>query len=107
MSNHPNTKSFYFQDIGKIVVFCFQGNSGKYRKYLVQIKTPQTINQPIAPAILGDFLDSPEVDNNYPHNVGYFKDSTGKDLAFKPTYLALCKICSAEEFFGLLSSLDI
>ena len=107
MSGQPNTKSFHFQDINKIVIFPLEGNQGKYRNYNVQIKTVETFTQPAPPMALCEFLDSREVDNNYPHNVGYFKESTVQNQTFKPQYLTLRKIYSIEEFFLFLNEVSL
>jgi hypothetical protein len=97
------TKNFHFQEINKIVIFPLEGNKGKYNHYLVQIKTPQTINTPVQPSFLGDFLGSVEVDSGYPHTVGYFKESNGEEENFKPQYLSLRKVYTIEEFWVLLN----
>ena len=104
---HEQTKKFYFQEIDKIICFPNQGNQGKYSNYRVQLKDKKTANQSGEPAVLGEFLESPQVENNYPHTVGYYKESTGEGPSFKPEYLQLRKICIIEEFWLLLNSLDI
>jgi hypothetical protein len=100
-------KKFHFQEINKIIYFPPQGNQGKYRTYQVQLKTPETANQNCPPTMLGEFLDSQEVENGYPHTVGYFKESTGESNSFKPEYLELRKIYSVEEFWLFLNACNI
>lgn len=56
---------------------------------------------------LGEVLDRPEVDTNYPHTVCFYKVSFGKGANFKPEYLELRKIESVEEFWLFLNALDI
>ena len=100
------TKNFHFQEINKIVVFPLEGNQGKYRHYLVQIKAPQNYNQPTQPSLLETFLDSHEVDNGYPHTVGYFKEADiPKEL--KPQYLSFRKVYTVEEFWLLLNDVGL
>jgi len=65
------------------------------------------MNQAGKAAILGEFLDSLEVDNNYPHTVGYYKESKGEGASFQPEYLELRKIRSIEEFWLFLNASDI
>jgi hypothetical protein len=66
------TKNFYFQEIDIIIVFSNCGNKGN--------KPAWRINGS------GEVLDSQEIDCNYPHTVGYYKDSTGQGASFKPEY---------------------
>jgi hypothetical protein len=101
------TKKFYFQEINTIVCFPNHGNRGKYCNYGVYLKSRETVNQAGKTAILGEFLDNPEVDNNYPHTVGYYKESAGEGASFQPEYLELRKICTVEEFWLFLNSSDI
>jgi hypothetical protein len=101
------TKKFYFQEINTIVCFPNCGNRGKYCNYHVYLKSRETVNQEGKAAILGEFLDSGEVDNNYPHTVGYYKESAGEGASFQPEYLELRKIFTVEEFWLFLNSSDV
>jgi hypothetical protein len=56
---------------------------------------------------LGDFLDSPEIEQKYPHTIGYFKVFSGKGKKFKPEYLELRVIKTVEELWLFLNALDI
>jgi hypothetical protein len=105
--SHEQTKKFYFQEIDKIICFPNQGNCGKYHNYRVQLKDKKTANQSGELSVLGEFLDSPQVENNYPHTVGYYKESTGEDQSFKPEYLQLRKIFIIDEFWLFLNALNI
>jgi len=101
------TKKFYFQEINTIICFPDHGNRGKYCNYQVCLKSRETVSQAGKPAILGEFLDSPQVDNNYPHTVGYYKESTGEGETFQPEYLELRKIGTVEEFWLFLNASDL
>jgi hypothetical protein len=111
LSNNPRsqelTKKFYFQEIDKIIDFPNCGNKGKYCTYHIQLKSKENANRLGQLAILGDFLDSFEVDYNYPHTVGYFKEFTGEGASFKPEYLELRRICTVEEFWMFLNASNI
>jgi hypothetical protein len=100
-------KKFYFREINTIICFPNHGNRGKYCTYHVHLKSRETVNQAGKAAILGEFLDSPEVDNNYPHTVGYYKESTGEGASFQPEYLELRKIGTVEEFWLFLNASDV
>jgi hypothetical protein len=101
------TKKFYFQEINTIICFPNHGNRGKYCNYHVHLKSKETVNLSGKAAILGEFLDSPEVDNNYPHTVGYYKESAGEGASFQPEYLELRRICTVEEFWLFLNASDV
>lgn len=107
MSSIDETKKFYFQEIDKIIEFPSWGNQGKYLRYQVSIKTKGTANKPGKMALLGEFLESVEVENNYPHTIGYYKESEGEGADFNPEYLVLRKICTIEEFWVLLNASNL
>jgi len=73
----------------------------------VHLKSRETVNQAGKAAILGEFLDRTEVDYNYPHTVGYYKESKGEGANFQPEYLELRKIRTVEEFWLFLNASDI
>jgi len=101
------TKKFYFQEINTIICFPNRGNRGKYCNYHVNLKSKETVNQSGKAAVLGEFLDSSVVDNNYPHTVGYYKESTGEGASFQPEFLELRRIRTVEEFWLFLNSSDV
>jgi hypothetical protein len=98
-------KKFHFQEIGWLIYFPSCGNEGKYNNYSVVLKTG--ISQPENRVKLGEVLDDLEFEQHYPHTVGYFKESSGEDASFKPSYLELRKIRTVEEFWLFLNSLNI
>ena len=101
------TKKFHFQEINKILQFPLQGNHGKYFAYRIQIKTPLTQNQHTPDIPLCNFLESIEVEQNYPHTVGYYKHSKTEGTDFQPQYLELRKIASIEEFWLFLNAVNL
>jgi len=105
--SQEQTKKFYFQEVNTIICFPNHGNRGKYLNYHVRLKTRENVKQEGKAAVLGEFLDKPEVDNNYPHTVGYYKESTGEGSSFQPEYLELRKICTVEEFWLFLNASDV
>jgi len=105
--NQQQTKNFYFQEIDTIIVFPNCGNKGKYTTYCVQLKSKENASQPGESTVLGEVLDTQEIDCNYPHTVGYYKEFTGQGSSFKPEYLELRKIFSVEEFWHFLNACDI
>jgi hypothetical protein len=107
--NCTQTKKFYFQEINKIIYFPSQQTNKKYRNYIVEIKTAKTINKPTPTVPLGEFLETPELENNYPHTVGYFKESTNESgtAEFKPEYLEWRRIFTIEDFWLFLNAQNI
>jgi hypothetical protein len=100
-------KNFHFQEINWVVSFPL-GNAGKYRDYNVLVKNQNNISQPQQKFTkLGDVLASSEIEQKYPHTVGYFKFSTGEGPDFKPAYLELREIRTEEEFWAFLNSLNL
>lgn len=52
-------------------------------------------------------MDKSEVADNFPHTVGFFKNSTGVGVKFKPDYMEIRFIRSIEDFWLFLNALDI
>jgi len=102
------TKKFHFLEIDLIIYFPRRGNKGNYRNYSVTFRDrKRKMPQPGKRIKLAEVLDKSEIDRGYPHTVGYYKVSFGKEANFKPLYLELRKIANVEEFWFLLNALDI
>ena len=56
---------------------------------------------------LGEVLENPELEQHYPHTVGYYRESSGEGADFKPDYLEIRKIGTVEEFWLFLNALDM
>ena len=107
MSSNNETKKFYFQEIDKLIEFPNAVNNGKYSEYKIRVKTRDTSNKAVKPTTLGEFLESTIVENNYPHTVGYYKESVGQGPSFMPEYLELRKICRIEELWFFLNASNL
>ena len=102
------TKKFHFQEIDWVLYFPRRGNAGKYRNYNVTFRDRKRREPDSRKRIkLGEVLDKPEIDRNYPHTVGFYRVSSGKGDGFKPAYLELRKIETVEDFWLFLNALDI
>lgn len=99
------TKVFHFQEIEWTISFPPQGNKGKYCNYNVTLKRGPY--QPETLVKLGDILENPDLEQHYPHTVGYYKTAHGEEENCKPIYLELRRIKTVEEFWLFLNSLDI
>jgi len=101
-------KKFHFQEIDHVVYFPIGSNSGKYLNYKVLVTDRKVaVPQDEKWVRLGDFLESPLVEQHYPHTVGYFKVSSGKGADFKPEYLELREIRSIEEVWLFLNAVNL
>jgi hypothetical protein len=101
-------KKFHFQELDWLVYFPSQGNKGKYCTYTVTLRERKKGTSPgETQTSLGELLEKKEFDQNYPHTVGFYKDFSGEGADFKPQYLEIRIIRTAEEFWLFLNSLDI
>ena len=102
------TKKFHFQEIDWLVYFPNCGNEGKYLDYEVVFIDRKAGGPEGGERVkLGDLLDRPEFEKNYPHTVCFFKESSGDGADFKPEYLELRRIRMVEEFWMFLNALNI
>jgi hypothetical protein len=102
------TKKFHFQEIDLVIYFPRHGNKGKYRDYKVTFRNRKNgVTQPGKRIKLGEVLDKPEIEQGYPHIVGFYKVSFGRGANFKPQYLELRKIATVEDLWFFLNALDI
>jgi hypothetical protein len=101
-------KAFHFQEIGWIINFPVAGNVGKYADYdieLVDGKNEESTKEKRLK--LQVVLSMPEVEQNYPHTVGYFKVSWGEAADSKQEYLELREIRTVEEFWAFLNAVNL
>ncbi len=54
-----------------------------------------------------DLVDTNEFEKNYPHTVGFFKETIDKETSFWLNYLEIRVIRSLEEFWKFLNDLNI
>jgi hypothetical protein len=107
-SLESKTKKFHFQEIDWVIYFPRFGNKGRYCNYSVRVRDRKKgTGQPREKIKLGEVLDKLEIDRNYPHTVGFYKVSSGRGANFKPEYLELRRIQTAEDFWLFLNALDI
>jgi hypothetical protein len=97
-------KCFHFQEINWTITFPAEGNKGKYSNYTVTLNKG---TQPEAIAKLGEILESPEIEQQYPHTVGYYKTAFTEHPTQPFQYLELRRIKTVEEFWLFLNCLDL
>ncbi len=87
---------------------CFPsiGNEGrKYLYYTVTFKNRKEGNS--SQVSLKDLVDAVEFDQNYPHTVGFYKETNVNGANLCPSYLEIRVVKSVEEFWKFLNDLDI
>ena len=95
-------------EIDWLVYFPKGGNKGKYLNYSVMlIDRKKGASQPEKIVTLEEIVENPEFERQYPHTVGFYKESSGEAAEFKPEYLEIRRISNVEEFWLFLNALDI
>ena len=99
-------KTFHFKEIDWFISFPVGGNAGKYADYAVVFVDGSTEKSGREKRVkLREVLDLAQVEQNYPHTVGYFKASCGGYV--KSEYLELREIRSVEEFWAFLNAVNL
>jgi len=100
---------FHFQEIDSVIYFPSVGNEGRnYMKYGVAYRDRKRgVTQPGVRINLEDVLSKPEIEENYPHTVGYYLASFGKGQKWTPEYVETRTIANLEDFFKFLRDLGI
>jgi len=65
------------------------------------------VSQPGMRIDLEDVVSKSEIQENYPHTVGYYLDSSGKGKNWVPEYLETRTIANLEEFIRFLRKLRV
>lgn len=101
-------KKFHFQEIDWVICFPADGNAGKYRTYKVLLVERKNRKFSEGKQLrLGEVLDRTELENGYPHTVGYFKVGNVQQENFKPEYLELRGINTVDEFWAFLNAINL
>jgi len=100
---------FHFKEIDWVIYFPTIGNEGRpYQKYGVAYRDRRRgITQPGVRINMEDVMEKPEIQENYPHTVGYFLHSSGKGKGWAPEYLETRKVANLNEFFDFLRDFHI
>jgi hypothetical protein len=56
---------------------------------------------------LGEILSKPEFEDHFPHTVGFFRNSSGEGIEFKPEYMEIRFVGSIEDFWLFLNALNL
>jgi len=102
-------KVFHFKELDWLFYFPSEGNRGKYCTYTVLFKQRRRDPPHAASRVrLGDMLERPEVEERYPHTVGFFKASCDESSdRTEPRYMEIRMIHNVDEFWLFLNALNI
>jgi len=100
---------FHFQEINWVIYFPSVGNEGRaYSRYGVAYRDrTRGVSQPGVRINLEDVVRKREIQENYPHTVGYYRNSSGKGQNWIPQYMETRTIADLEELFTFLRDLRI
>ncbi len=88
--------------------FPAKGNHGEYNGYTVSLKEKKKkANFPQKSLTLGCILERAELNENYPHTVGYFKITSDEMPTGEIRYLENRIIHNVDEFCLFLNSLNL
>jgi len=101
-------KVFHFQELDWLIYFPLEGNKGKNCDYTVFLenrkgKTNPTLNR----VNLGALMERRELDEHYPHTVGFFKASVDDAASSELRYMEIRTIHDVNEFWLFLNALDL
>jgi len=99
-------KVFHFQELDWLLYFPSEGNKGKYCCYTVLLKERKK-NGAEGPVRLGDIVERRELEEHYPHTVGFFKGLGYESADCKPQYMELRIIHNIDEFWLFLNALNL
>jgi len=109
MSSGTKSSKFHFQEIDWIIYFPSSGNEGRtYLRYGVKYHDRKNKSDQKSTAInLSEVLGKSEIHDNYPHKIGYYVKSSGKERSFTPNYQEVRVIRDIAEFFQFLNDMKI
>ena len=99
-------KVFHFQELDWLIYFPCEGNKGKYCGYTVVLKERKKAAAENS-VKLGDIVERRELEEHYPHTVGFFKGSCDETVDCNPQYMELRKIHNIDEFWLFLNALNL
>jgi hypothetical protein len=101
-------KVFHFQELDWLFYFPSEGNKGKYYGYNVLLKERKRSGAIANNRVtLGDVLERVEVDEHYPHTVGFFKGSCDEGTEAELKYMEIRIIHNVDEFWLFLNALNL
>jgi hypothetical protein len=99
-------KVFHFQELDWLFYFPSEGNKGKYWGYTVLLKERKKSGAE-GRVRLGDIVERRELEEHYPHTVGFFKGSAEEVADCEPQYMEIRIIYNIDEFWLFLNALNL
>ena len=101
-------KVFHFQELDWLLYFPSGGNKGKYCGYTVLLKERKKSGTDADGCVrLGDVVERRELEDHYPHTVGFFKGSGEEGADCKPQYMEIRIVHNIDEFWFFLNALNL
>jgi hypothetical protein len=99
-------KVFHFQELDWLIYFPLEGNKGKNCEYMVFLREEKT-NHTLNRVNLGALMERTELDEHYPHTVGFFKATDEETVNGELRYMEIRTIHDLNEFWLFLNALDL
>ena len=99
-------KVFHFQELDWLLYFPSEGNKGKYCGYNVLLRERKKSGADGC-VRLGDVVERRELEEHYPHTVGFFKGSGEEGADCKPQYMEIRIVHNIDEFWFFLNALNL
>jgi hypothetical protein len=99
-------KVFHFQELDWLLYFPSEGNKGRYCGYTVLLREGEKSSAD-GRVRLGDIVERRELEEHYPHTVGFFKGSGDERADGKPQYMEIRIIHNVDELWFFLNALDL
>jgi hypothetical protein len=98
---------FHFQELDWLLYFPPEGNKGKYTNYIIQCWTRKNGAPTKRVVRLGEVMECRELEEHYPHTVGFFKSSTDEAADFQPRYMEIRTVHNIDDFWLFLNALNL
>jgi hypothetical protein len=99
---------FHFQELDWLIYFPNEGNKGKYCGYTVLLKDRKgKASDNRNYVTLGDVLERPELEEHYPHTVGFFKAQCDDATETELRYMEIRTVHNVDELWLFLNALNL
>ena len=95
------------QELDWLIYFPSEGNKGKYCGYTVLLNDRKREGQHKECVTLGYVLERPEVEEHYPHTVGFFKAPCDEPECADLRYMEIRTLHNVDEFWLFLNALNL
>jgi hypothetical protein len=101
-------KVFHFLELDWLLYFPVEGNRGEYFGYTILLNERKRKQKSQQNAVtLGSVLERVELDEHYPHTVGFSKAAPDDEANEELTYMEIRTIHNTHEFCLFLNALDL